>query len=191
MEKLVLASSSPRRSEILRQMGLSFTVIPAWTDEILDPTVDPPALAKNIAERKMADVAARVPEGLWVLGADTFIVFSGSYLGKPRDREDAGRMLSLLSGNTHQVITGLALRDGAGGVTTAHAVTDVTFRPLTPREIEWYLSTDEWRGVAAAYRIQERGACLVSSIKGSPSNVVGLPIHLFYGMLVHTQYPLL
>ncbi len=190
-ERLVLASASPRRRELLTQMGLAFTVIPSRADETLDHGRDPGELACEIAERKMADVAARVPEGVWVLGADTFIVFRGRFMGKPRDRGEARLMLSSLSGNTHQVITGLALRDGSSGVTTAYETTDVTFRPLSPAEIDWYLSTGEWEDVAAAYRIQERGACLVSSITGSPSNVVGLPIHRFYGMLRDTNYPFL
>ncbi|MDC7225625.1 MAG: Maf family protein [Spirochaetales bacterium] len=196
--EIILASGSPRRQDILKQMGLRYTVEPQDVDESF-AGMTAENEARRLAAKKVQTcidnrwpVSGREnPLGDWILGADTFIVYKGLFMGKPADRSDARRMLKLLADNTHTVITGLALniacdiapRDGKPLMTTAVCRTEVTFAPMSDDEIEWYLDTDEWRDVAAAYRIQEKAAMFISSIQGSWSNVMGLPINTFYGML--------
>lgn len=189
MERLVLASASQRRREILLQMGLSFSVIPAEVDESFIIGADPRDESLRLAEKKARAVALALPDKVYVLGADTFIVFKGKWIGKPANREEAGEMLKAFSGRTHRVVTGLALLCGKKPPLLDYAVTDVTFRQLSEREIDWYLNTEEWAGVAGAYRIQEQGACFITSLTGSYSNVMGLPIHTFYGMLLNINFP--
>ena len=185
MDKIILASASPRRQEILKQMGICFEVKPQDVDESF--TGRPPAdEAVHLAQKKAESYLAAFPDGSsrWVLAADTFIALDKNFIGKPSDREGARKMLEMLSGRTHQVISGIALNIPDAGMKTAHCITDVLFAALTSDEIEWYLDTNEWEGAAAAYRIQEKGAAFVESITGSYSNVMGLPINTIYGMLI-------
>ena len=161
---LVLASRSPQRRAILTQLGIEFEVVVPDVEELEDG--DPREMVVENALRK-----ARAVEGDLVLGVDTTVVLDGRAYGKPVDEEDAERTLSLLSGRTHEVWSGIAL-----GERTAAACTMVTFRPLHQALLGWYLQSGEWRDRAGGYAIQGRGAALVERIDGDFWNVVGLPV---------------
>jgi len=175
-KKLILASASPRRRQLLRQIGLTFQVIPSSVDESNDVYHDPSASVQAIALRKARDVAASVEDGI-VIGADTQILMDDEVLGKPEDAADAVRMLSKLSGRTHRVITGVALVDaGTSFEETWVETTLVTFRKLSDDEISDYVETGEPMGKAGAYGIQGGAAAFVEKIEGCYFNVVGLPL---------------
>jgi septum formation protein len=165
---LVLASRSPQRKQILEQLGIEFRVEPADVEELTDG--DPREVVIENAVRK-----ARAAEGELVLGADTEVFLDGRVFGKAETENQAEAFLRDLSGRTHEVWGGIALRQG-DGLKTAHAVTKVRFADLTDRELAWYLATGEWRDRAGAYAIQGRGAALVEAIEGDFWNVVGLPV---------------
>ncbi|MFP4637131.1 MAG: Maf family protein [Spirochaetaceae bacterium] len=189
-DSLVLASSSPRRHEILTRLGLPFETVHPFPDD--DPADHRPAeqFARELAERKARSVADQPAyRHRLVLGADTVVADDRGILLKPADRRDARRMLIRLSGATHRVVTALALVGGSGRARVEATSTAVTFAALSEVEIEWYLDTGEWQGVAGAYRIQERGEALVERVAGPYSAVVGLPIRLLCSMLWHTGYP--
>ena len=166
--RLTLASASPQRKAILEQLGVAFDVQPADVDELTEG--DPAEVVVENALRK-----ARAVEGDVVLGSDTEVFLDGRVYGKAGDADHAERYLRELSGRTHQVFSGIAIRD-AGGERTAHAVTHVTFRALSDKEVAWYLTTGEWQNRAGAYAIQGRGSALVERIEGDFWNVVGLPV---------------
>ena len=173
---LVLASGSPRRRELLAQMGLPFEVAVSDVPETLDPSLAPEAQAVALAERKARAVAPNVPDAL-ILGADTIVVLDREILGKPADEADAGAMLRRLAGREHQVITGLALIDVASGEVRRAAVeTTVHMRPLTDEDIAAYVATGEPADKAGAYAIQGLGNAPVDRIDGCWTNVVGLPL---------------
>lgn len=172
---LILASNSPRRRELLLSLGIPFAVEAADIEEIelLD---DPREVPLRNAERKAAAVAARHPHDP-VLGADTVIVFRDAVIGKPRDEADALRILLLLAGKTHEVVTGLALLRGADGFRRIwRETTRVTFKPFDRETAERYLSLVSVLDKAGAYAIQESGEFLVESVDGSIENVIGLPL---------------
>lgn len=174
---IILASKSPRRRELLAQMGLTdFQIIPAVGEEIVDPALEPPALSEALALHKAREVARdHASPGDLVIGADTIVVLDGQVLGKPRDADHALEMLTALSGRQHHVYTGVAvLRDGVE--LAEHEDTEVHFRPLTRKEILRYIATGEPMDKAGAYGIQGQGALLVPCIRGDYSNVVGLPL---------------
>ena len=174
--KLVLASASPRRRQLLEQIGLAFEVIPSNADEDDIVSRNPLTNIQAIALHKARDVATTVEDGT-VIGADTQILIDGEILGKPIDEEDAVRMLLKLSGRTHRAITGVALVDAATGVEETWVETPlVTFRKLLEGEISAYVSTGEPMGKAGAYGIQGRAAAFVERIEGCYFNVVGLPL---------------
>jgi septum formation protein len=174
--KLILASQSPRRKYLLEQAGLTFDVIPSSVDESTVPLQDPKAYVKILAEAKATDVADRHPDH-WVIGADTIVLINGTILGKPGSIDEASKMLKTLSGQTHQVLTGYAIICRAAGHTFSSVVTtDVRFKDLAEKEIEWYIHTQEPFDKAGAYAIQGLGTFLVRSITGSYTNVVGLPV---------------
>lgn len=180
---IVLASNSPRRREILKQAGADFTIDPADVDESVIPGEAPEAYAVRVALDKARVAARRAARGI-VIGADTIVVLDGAILGKPADERDAERMLSLLSGRQHTVISGLAVIDAASGRTQTNAArTSVWFRELTPAEISAYVRTGEPLDKAGAYGIQEKGALLIRKIEGCYFNVVGLPLSLLGEML--------
>lgn len=166
-------------------MGIPYSVNPVDTEEDMTRNLSPEELAASIAEEKLHAFLKNPPADVsWAVAADTFISYMNRRVGKPVDRNDAERELKSLSGKTHQVLTGIALYCRRDDVILSEVdITDVTFRSLTPREIEWYLDSGEWEGVAGSYRIQGKGECLISGINGSYSNVMGLPITRFYGML--------
>lgn len=181
--KIILASNSPRRKELLAQIGLSFTVAPADVDESVLPGESPEAYAVRVALDKARIAAERVGEGI-VIAADTIVVIDDSILGKPVDAHDAAGMLALLAGKQHRVVTALAVMDAATGKSdTRLSATKVWFRDLAEREIAAYVATGEPFDKAGAYGIQERGALLVERIEGCYSNVVGLPLSLLGEML--------
>lgn len=190
MELIYLISSSPRRRILLEQMKLPYSVHPVDTEEDMTRPLEPSELARAIAREKLDAFLAVKPDGVkWAVAADTFISFEGRVVGKPADREEAYRELKSFSGRTHQVLTGITLYcNSSGAILTETDSTDVTFRDLTEGELRWYLDSGEWDGVAGSYRIQGLGECLISGINGSYSNVMGLPITRFYGMLTKLNY---
>jgi septum formation protein len=181
--KIILASNSPRRKELLTQISLDFTVAPADVDESVLTGEAPEACASRLAQDKARVAANRAGEGI-VIAADTIVVVDGAVLGKPIDADDARRMLERLSGKEHAVVTGLAVLDASTGRSIVRtSVTKVVFRDLSQREIDAYVATGEPLDKAGAYGIQERGALLVERIEGCYSNVVGLPLSLLGEML--------
>lgn len=175
---LILASSSPRRREILAALGLAFDVRSADVDETLRDAESPFDAAERLAREKAEAVAAAAPEAL-VVAADTLVVCDGAPLGKPRDRADARRMLAVLAGRAHDVVTGVAVARG-GRAASGREVTRVVFAPMTPAEIESYAASGEPDDKAGAYALQGIGGLFVVRVEGSPSNVVGLPVRLLY-----------
>lgn len=173
---LILASKSPRRRYLLKKAGLDFTVVPSDLDESAIPETAPALYVRQLAEAKARDIADRYPDS-WVIGADTVVLINGRILGKPSSPADAKIMLQNLSGNTHQVFTGYCILNRAAGREISDTVvTDVTFKQLTAREIDWYIRTGEPFDKAGAYAIQGMGTFLVRKINGSYTNVVGLPV---------------
>jgi septum formation protein len=168
-QPLVLASSSPQRRAILEQLGVAFHVEAPDVEEVAEG--DPRAVALENAQRK-----ARAVEGERVLGVDTEVVLDGRVFGKPGDAAEAEIFLRRLSGRTHEVMSGIALRLPHGEERTDLAVTNVRFRLLEQRDIDWYLRSEEWRDRAGGYAIQGRAAALVAGIEGDYWNVVGLPV---------------
>lgn len=174
---LVLASASPRRSDLLRQLGLSHEVLPAHVDETPGPDETPGGHVERLARDKARAVAALRPDAL-VLAGDTVVVAHGRILGKPTHREDAVAMLMALAGREHQVLSGLALAvPGASGALHSRVdATEVRFRDFDEAEARAYVSTGEPMDKAGAYGIQGRGGALVTGITGDYTTVVGLPL---------------
>ncbi len=174
--RLVLASASPRRSDLLGRLGVSFQCDPADIDETPLPGEDPPRYVRRMAEEKACAVALRYPpQGYAVLAADTTVVIDGEILGKPRDHFHGLSILERLSGRTHAVYSAICLH-GPAGVAGDLVETRVTFLPLDRQVLEAYLATEEPWDKAGAYAIQGLGGAFVRSIEGSYSNVVGLPL---------------
>jgi septum formation protein len=172
----ILASVSPRRRELLAQLGLSFIVVPSRLQEINQPGTKPHVHATYFAEAKAREVAHRHPNK-WVLGADTIVILGQEILGKPDDSAEAFSMLSRLAGRSHSVITGICLVNSSLEVVEREWVdTKVFMRSLSAADIEGYIKTGEPMDKAGAYGIQGIGGCLVRRIEGSYSNVVGLPL---------------
>jgi septum formation protein len=172
---LILASASPRRAELLRQLELEFKVVPGDAPEVFDEQLSPLELCQLNAHRKARAVAKKIPDAL-VLGADTLVFLERKIFGKPRDVAEARRMLSQLQGRTHQVVTGVSLIHLRAHRERLFATsTDVVFLPLTPEQINDYLGKMNPLDKAGAYAIQEHGEMIISEISGSYSNVVGLP----------------
>lgn len=185
---VVLASGSPRRLELLRRLGVEPTVRPADIDESPRPGEAPADLVMRLATAKARDVEA-APDEL-VVAADTVVAVGTRVLGKPRDRDDATRMLGELSGRDHHVLSGVALRLG-DRLQADVATTRVSFRRLDPREIAWYVATGEPDDKAGAYGLQGAGAVLVEGIRGSDTNVIGLPLVLTVTLARHLGIDLL
>ena len=186
---VILASASPRRSELLRAAGIPHEIVVAGVDEALHVGEAAEAYVCRLAETKARAVVGRA-KGRPVLGADTAVVIDGEILGKPVDARDAHRMLQLLSGRTHEVLTGVALvapdsevNPGAMRIVSRLARTSVEFSPLTADAIAWYVGTGEPMDKAGSYAIQGLASRFVTRIIGSYSNVVGLPVALVVEML--------
>ena len=174
--RLILASKSPRRSQLLEQAGLAFSVIPSNFDENTVAMSEPDSYVIALAESKARDIAQKHP-ACWVIGADTVVLVDGLILGKPASGDDARDMLQRLSGKIHQVLTGYCVCCWkANRFFSETLITDVQFKRLSNAEIEWYIQTGEPFDKAGAYAIQGVGSFLVKSINGSYTNVVGLPV---------------
>lgn len=187
MIQLILASQSPRRREILENLGLSFRVVTADVDETCTEQ-NPRRYVEELALRKGQAVLARlfaeqaIDKETVILAADTVVAAEGEILGKPRDREDAEHMLRLLSGRTHQVISGIALLS-ADRIAVASEVTGVRFSPLTQSEIDFYVSSDEPYDKAGGYAVQGLASLFIDGLDGDYFNVVGLPVKRFHDLL--------
>ena len=181
--KLILASKSPRRAELLRAADWSFLAVAANIDETRHPNEDAVAYVRRLAQSKAEKVAQQFPNDL-VLGADTTVVVGDEILGQPGDAATAQWMLKLLSGKWHQVLTGVALvrsRDERSVI--GHECTRVRFAELSAAEIDWYVSTEEPLDKAGAYAIQGRAAPFIEEIHGDYFNIVGLPMRLVYELI--------
>jgi septum formation protein len=190
---LILASASPRRRELLDQIGLTFEIETADIDETPQLGEEPVAYTRRLAEHKASAVFARLrlqgrnPERLVVLGADTTVVCEGKILGKPEDEADAARMLRLLAGKQHRVVTGVAVITGMAAPLVEAEVTLVEMNALSERQIADYVATGEPLGKAGAYAIQGRAARFIPRIEGCYFNVVGLPLARVSLMLAQLQ----
>ena len=177
MPPLILASASPRRADLLREAGVLFRVAPAEIDEAVRPGESPESYVERLAREKAGTVHVASP-GAFVLGADTTVVVGGTILGKPADTAEAARMLELLSGRSHRVLTGVALLGPADFARAAVVSTVVTFGALSEADVAWYVGTGEPLDKAGAYAVQGGASRFVTRIDGSFSNVVGLPMEL-------------
>ena len=174
---VILASNSPRRKELLTQMGISFIVRPATGEEVITST-DPEAVVKELSEQKAAEVAKNVEDGI-IIGADTVVAYQGEIMGKPKDEQDAFRMLKALQGNTHQVYTGVTIIRKKAGEEATRTVfaekTEVVFFETEDEDLKRYIRTGDCMDKAGSYGIQTAGGFLVKEIHGDYNNVVGLP----------------
>ena len=196
--RIILASQSPRRSALLRQLGISFTVIPSGYDEKMHPPLSPQKLVAYLSLQKAARVAAIHKEDL-IIAADTVVIIGKTILGKAHSVAEARSMLHRLSGKKHIVVTGLTVVFPPAAESAASPLdkpltktcvvsSAVYFKKLTPAEIDWYVATSEPLGKAGAYAIQERGALFVEKIDGSYSAIVGLPLEKLYALLKKPIY---
>jgi len=183
---IVLASASPRRQELLRAAGIGFSVQPADIDETPVPGESARECAERLAREKAVAIARLRPSEI-VLGADTVVVVEGMILGKPVDAEDAGRMLEMLAGKAHAVITGVCLAGPQEKIRVASETTLVTMSQISAEEIQAYVATGEPMDKAGAYAIQGMASRWIPRIEGDYSNVVGLPVALVYRMLRETR----
>lgn len=195
MEPIILASSSPRRQDILKMLKIPFRVIIPNIDETLVPSIELEQVPELLAQEKVSAVIHSLPVGQeipWVLGADTVILFDNKILGKPENHEQAVDYLKALQGNEHTVLTAIVLYNGRTHETKSRVCkTKVTFAPMTDEEIEWYAETGEWHGAAGGYRIQSLASCFIKKIEGSYSGAVGLPIYELYDIFKEQGYSIL
>jgi len=173
-------------------MGIPFNVMPAKIDESLPEHADPERFTRELSIKKVEKVINemrnRPPK--WICGADTVIATNDKIFGKPKNLEDAAATLRELSGREHKAVTSVALYNvKESKMDTITASCSLFFAPLSDKEIEWYLDTNEWQGVAGAYRLQGLASCFIYKIEGSPTTVVGLPLREFYVMLRDNGYP--
>ena len=194
MDPIILASSSPRRQEILQLLNVPFVTNPPDIDETITEDIELKKIPEYLACRKVNAVVRKIATSQetvgWVLGADTVIHFKGKLFGKPDSKETAFTMLSALQGKSHEVITGVALYNGElHDITTRTSINKIHFAPMTDKEIEWYVNTGEWHGVAGGYRIQGLASCFIKKIEGQESGIMGLPIFELYDMFKEQNYP--
>jgi septum formation protein len=180
LPKIILASASPRRAEILRTVGWSFETVPVSVDESRSVGEDAVSYVQRLARAKAAAAARQITQGT-IVAADTTVVVDHHILEKPADHEDARRMLRLLNNRWHHVLTGVAvIVPAVSEARVAHEMTEVKFADLSDEEIEWYVATGEPMDKAGAYAIQGLGSRFIERIKGDYFNVVGLPVRLLY-----------
>ena len=205
MSQIILASASPRRKALLEQIGMEFEICPAKGEEVITES-RPDAVVSELSRQKAEEVAAGVltyneqhpdlatPQDMLVIGAATVVAYGDEILGKPKDEEDAGRMLTLLQGNTHSVYTGITLvfidKSGRTGEYCFFEKTDVTMYPMDEDEINRYIATGEPMDKAGSYGIQGRCAIYIKQIEGDYNNVVGLPVARLYQELRRVGYDL-
>lgn len=191
MPKIILASQSPRRAELLATIGVRFKTQPGYIDESVNPGEPPADYIMRISRAKALEVASRNDSGL-IIAADTIVVIDGQILGKPSDEEDARRMLRELSWRWHEVMTSVSLLDVATGKEASDYITTrVRFAEMKEHEIDWYVSTGEPMDKAGAYGIQGKGGLFVEEIAGNYHNVVGLPLTLVYRLAGEMGYKLI
>lgn len=178
MAKIILASASPRRRELLAQLGIVFEVMPAQSEEIITET-EPALVVKELSAQKAEEVQRTAGSDQVIIGADTIVAYDGQILGKPKNVEDAKHMLKSLQGHTHQVYTGVTVLQGAKRICFA-ACTEVTMYPMSEEQIAAYVQTGEPMDKAGAYAIQGGCAVYVKEIHGDYNNVVGLPVAQLY-----------
>ena len=199
MSRIILASASPRRKELLEQIGVEFEICPAKGEEIITKTI-PSEVVEELSSQKSMEIAELItqydsehrdittPTDIMVIGADTVVPYENQILGKPKDEEDARRMLSLLSGKTHSVYTGVTVvlidKNGRAGKITFHEKTDVGMYPMSDKQIRDYIATGESADKAGSYAIQGKCAIHIREIKGDYNNVVGLPVARLYQELI-------
>lgn len=186
--QIILASASPRRRELLEQVGISPVIMPADVDETVHEGEKPCDLVRRLSGLKARAVASMHPDAL-VIASDTVVSLDGKILGKPRSDDDARRMLSSLSGHSHRVYTGVSL-NYKGRSLCDYACTEVTFRGISAADIDSYIATGEPRGKAGAYAIQGLGSLFIASIHGDYPTVVGFPLGLFAGMMEELGFSL-
>ncbi|MFM1652351.1 Maf family protein [Brevibacillus sp. B_LB10_24] len=188
---IILASTSPRRKELLEAIGLPFTVIASNVDETVPPEMQPDQVVEYLALKKAREVAGKNDFGL-VIGSDTIVFLDGEILGKPRDEEHAFAMLQSLQGRQHTVYSGVAVVEADTGRTeVSHSAAKVNIRPMTDREIRAYIATGEPMDKAGSYAIQGIGSTIVEGIVGDYFAVVGLPLHLTARLLARFGVSLL
>lgn len=181
--RLILASQSPRRRELLSSIGLRFEVMPSNVPEVRAASESPEEYVARLSREKAQAIAAQHPDA-WIIAADTTVLLGDELLEKPVDAEDAKRMLTTIAGKTHVVYSGVTLQNVARGwQETRVAESEVRMLPLDARDIAWYVSTGEPLDKAGAYAVQGIGAMFIDSIHGSYTNVVGLPLALLFQML--------
>ena len=185
--KLILASQSPRRLELLQQITDQFEVVPSSVEEKLDYGLRPEENVRLLARAKAENVAKNYPE-CWVIGADTLVALHQEILGKPVDVSDAHRILSRLSGKEHRVMTGVCVVSPKKTLDTA-VTSNVRFKSLTDEEISNYIQTGEPMDKAGAYAIQGKGNFMIREFSGSKSNIIGLPIDELKALLAKTGFP--
>lgn len=183
MKKIILASASPRRADLLKKTGLKFRIIPSKIKEKVDSSLSPVENARKLSRLKAWDVAAKISQGI-VIAADTLVVLKGKILGKPKNKEQAKKMLQSQSGREHQVITAISVIETESRELKQKTVTSkVKFRDLSENLIDQYLAEVDPLDKAGAYAIQEKGFLLIDSIKGDYYNVVGLPLNALNQLL--------
>lgn len=195
MEPIILASSSPRRQEILKMLKIPYRVIMPNIDETFTSALENEEIPELLAREKVLAVIQSLPAGQeipWVLGADTLVIYNDKIYGKPESQEQAFEFLKEFQGKTHTIITSLVLYNGKKHTTSSKTCkTKVTFAPMTDEEIQWYVDTGEWHGAAGGYRIQSLASCFIEKIDGSYSCVIGLPIFELYDILKEQGYSIL
>jgi len=195
MYPIVLASSSPRRQEILKLLNIPFVVNPANIEESYPSDMKPEKVAEYLAVKKIKAVMDSLKsdmEATWILGADTIIILDGKIYGQPKSQEEACSFLQDFQGKVHKVMTGIALYNPESKqIVSKQSSNKVTFSQMSKEEIEWYLNTGEWHGAAGGYRIQGLGSCFIKNISGTESSVMGLPIFELYDILKAQNYSLI
>src|SRR5437588_3988516 len=183
LPKIILASASPRRAEILRTVGWPFETLPVNIDESRRDNEDAAGYVQRLAREK-AEAAAPKARNQLIVAADTTVVIDDHILEKPLDENDARRMLRLLNNRWHQVLTGIVIIDAQSRTMIAYEQTEVKFAAMSDEQIDWYVASDEPMGKAGAYAIQGLGARFIEGIRGDYFNVVGLPVRLLYELVL-------
>ncbi|MBP3448958.1 MAG: septum formation protein Maf [Spirochaetaceae bacterium] len=195
MEPIILASSSQRRQEIFKQLGIPYMVVMPEIKEEYPTDLEFEKIPEYLASQKIKAAMKMLPQGQnvpWIFAADTLIFKGDKVYGKPETKEQAVEFLKELQDGTHTVITAIALFNGKiNYLSTRTSINKVTFSPISDKEIEWYIETGEWHGVAGAYRIQGMASCFISHIEGTQSSIIGLPIFEFYDILKEQGYSLI
>lgn len=179
--KIILASKSPRRTELLSLIGIKHEIIPSTIQEVIKNNLSPKEIVEDLSYQKAIDVASKYPNDL-IIGADTIVVVNDKILGKPKDYNDAFNMLKELQGNKHQVITGVTIING-NNINTFSEIAEVIFYPMTDKEIDEYINTKDVYDKAGSYAIQGICARHIKEIKGDYNTIVGLPVSRIYQIL--------